>query len=157
MKATRFLSGTHSGTVVAISILDCKINIPIIHIVSETAKEIQKHQLSKVALLGTKVTMTAGFYANIFEEYGIETLVPGESDMDVIHDSIYNEFSQGVFSKEMKNKYLEIMNGLIQQGAEGIVLGCTEIPILIKPEDTDTTLFNTTNIHVKAAVDFALK
>ncbi len=133
-----------------------KINIPIIHVAKETAIEIKAKGLKKVALLGTKATMTSDFYKNILSDYGIEMIIPDEKDMDIIHNSIYEEFSKGIFSEAMKAKYLRIIKKLKKQKAEGIILGCTEIPILIKPNDSDLPLFNTTEIHVNAAVNFSL-
>ncbi len=132
------------------------IGIPIIHVAKETAKVIQKKGLTKVALLGTKVTMTSEFYKNILSDNGIETIIPEEKDMDLIHYSIYEEFSKGIFSDEMKANYLRIIDKLKEQEVEGVILGCTEIPIIIKPHDTNLTLFNTTEIHVDAAVNYSL-
>ena len=134
-----------------------RINIPIIHVAKETAKVIQAKGLKKVALLGTKVTMTSDFYKDILSDNGIKMIIPDEKDMELIHYSIYEEFSKGIFSDEMKSNYLRIIETLKKQNVEGIILGCTEIPILIKPEDSNLPLFNTTEIHVNAAVNFSLK
>ena len=137
--------------------LSKKINIPIINIAEETAKVIQRKGMKRVALLGTKFTMTADFYKDIMQKSGIEIILPEEKEMDLIHNSIYEEFSQGIFTDEMKKAYLKIINKLIDKGAEGVILGCTEIPILIKPEDVSVPVFDTTLIHTNAAIEFALK
>ncbi len=132
------------------------INIPIIHIAKETAKVIKENGLKKVALLGTKVTMTSDFYKDFLSDNGIEMIIPDAKDMDLIHYSIYEEFSKGIFSEATKADYLRIIDKLKEQEVEGIILGCTEIPILLKPEDSNLPLFNTTEIHVNAAVNFSL-
>ncbi len=133
-----------------------KINIPIIHVAKETAKAIKEKGLKKIALLGTRTTMTSEFYTTILSENGIKTIIPEGEDIELIDYSIYKEFSKGIFSDKMKQSYLEIIQKLIAKGAEGIILGCTEIPILIKPNDCDVPLFDTTQIHVNAAINFAL-
>ena len=136
--------------------IEAAINIPIIHIAEATAAVIKNRGLKKVALLGTKYTMQMDFYKNKLADKSIETVIPGASDIEFINNSIYNEFSKGIFLPETKRKYLRIINDLIQQGAEGFILGCTEIPILIKPEDCAVPVFDTGLIHSTAAVDFAL-
>lgn len=137
--------------------IEKNLSIPIIHIAKETTKVIREKGLKKIALLGTKATMTSDFYKNILSDNGIEMIIPDEKDMDIIHYSIYEEFSKGIFTETMKAEYLRIIEKLKAQKAEGIILGCTEIPILIKAEDSDLPLFNTTEIHVNAAVNFSLK
>ncbi len=133
-----------------------KINIPIIHVAKETAKTIKEEGLKKIALLGTRTTMTSEFYTTILSENGIKTIIPEGEDIELIDYSIYKEFSKGIFSDKMKQSYLEIIQKLIAKGAEGIILGCTEIPILIKPNNCNVPLFDTTQIHVNAAINFAL-
>jgi aspartate racemase len=132
------------------------INIPVIHIAVATADAITTKALKKVALLGTKYTMQLPFYAAKLAEKQIETIIPDETDIEYINNSIYNEFSNGIFLPETKQRYLQIIDTLIAQGAQGIIAGCTEIPILIKPVDCAVPVFNTTLIHSMAAVDFAL-
>ncbi len=132
------------------------VNIPVIHIGSVTATAIKKAGLKKVALLGTKYTMQLDFYKAKLAENGIETIIPGEAAIRYINNTIYNEFSSGIFLPATKNEYLRIINLLIEQGAEGIILGCTEIPILIKQEDCRVPVFDTTLIHATAAVEYAL-
>jgi aspartate racemase len=109
-----------------------------------------------VALLGTKYTMQLDFYKTKLAEKGIDTIIPGTTDIAFINDAIYNQFSGGIFLPETKAEFLRIINVLIEEGAEGIILGCTEIPILIKPEDCTVPVFDTALIHSTAAVDFAL-
>lgn len=136
--------------------VQASINIPIIHIAEATATEIGKAHLRKVALLGTKFTMQEPFYHDKLRVQGIETLIPEQSDRLYIHDAILDEMALEIFKPETKQKFLEIISQLQQRGAQAIVLGCTEIPILIKPTDTTAPLFDTTHIHAQAAVDFAL-
>jgi len=132
------------------------INIPLIHIADATAKEIKKKSISTVALLGTKYTMQLDFYRDKLAEYEIETIIPGEEDVQMVNDSIYNELGKGLILPDTKKNYLQLINKLIEQGAEGIILGCTEIPLLIKQKDSPVPVFDTTYIHAMAAVNFAL-
>lgn len=132
------------------------INIPFIHIAEETGKEIKKKGLKKVALLGTKYTMQLPFFKDVLASTGIETIIPNESEIQIINDAIYKELALGIITAATKENYLEIMQKLQQEGAEGIILGCTEIPLLIKPNDFDLPLFDTTYIHANAAVNFSL-
>ena len=132
------------------------IKIPFIHIAEETGKEILKKGIKKVALLGTKYTMQLPFFKDVLASMGIETIIPNESDIQIINDGIYKELALGVITAVTKENYLQIMQKLQQEGAEGIILGCTEIPLLIKPNDFDLPLFDTTFIHASAAVNFSL-
>lgn len=133
------------------------INIPVIHIAEVTAIEIKKQQLKKVALLGTKYTMQLDFYKDKLAAQGITTIIPGEDDIEYINTAIYTEMGKGIFLPDTKEKFLDIISGVINQGAEGIISGCTEIPLLIKQEDCSIPVFDTTKIHSTAAVEFALK
>jgi aspartate racemase len=133
------------------------IHIPLIHIAEATATAIKTRQLKKVALLGTKYTMQMDFYKDKLAARQIDTIIPGEADIEYINYAIYNEFSKGIFLPEAKTRFLRIIHELIGQGAEGFILGCTEIPILIKQEDCPVPIFDTGLIHAAAAVDFALK
>ena len=133
------------------------VDIPLIHIAAVTATAIAEQQVSKVALLGTKYTMLFDFYKNKLAEKNIDTIIPDKTDIEYINDCIYNEMSKGIFLPERKKRFIEIINDLQQQGAQGIVLGCTEIPILIKQEDVSIPVFDTTIIHAKAALAFALQ
>lgn len=133
-----------------------KIQIPLIHITDATAKEILRQGLKKVALLGTKFTMDNDFYKERLLRYEIETIIPNDEERDFIHWSIFEELGKDIFTNETKQKYLEIIEDLRSRGAEGVIFGCTEIPMLLKPEDCSIPSFDTTLIHAKAAVDFAL-
>jgi aspartate racemase len=133
-----------------------RISIPLIHIGEETAKIINGLGLKKVGLLGTKTTMEKDFYRNKLKQYHIESLIPGDIERDYINKTIFSEFSKEIFTEEAKRKYTEIIDGLVRQGAEGIILGCTEIPLLLDEKDFKFPLFNTTEIHADAAIQFAL-
>ena len=132
------------------------IKIAVIHIAEAVAKEILKNGLKKAGLPGTRYTMQLGFYADHFATHGIETIIPDQEDIDLINHTIYNEFSKNIFLPETKAKYLEIIPGLKGKGAEGIVLGYTEIPLLVKQSDCDILLFDPAKIHSSAGVDHVL-
>ena len=132
------------------------VNIPVIHIADATAAAIKKQNIKTVALLGTKYTMQLDFYKSKLAAHGIETLIPNETDVEIINNAIYEELDKGIFKPETREKFLSVINGMIKQGAEGIILGCTEIPLLIKQEDCTVPVFDTGAIHANAAVDFAL-
>jgi len=132
------------------------LDIPVIHIAEETATAIRQAGVHKVALLGTKFTMERDFYKTILLKKGIEAIIPGDADRDFIHQTIFDELSRGEVSTETKTRYLQIVAELIAQGAEGIILGCTEIPLVIKPGDVIVPTFDTTAIHAAAAVKFYL-
>ena len=133
-----------------------KINIPLIHIADATAKTINSKGIKKAALLGTRYTMEMDFYTKRLNSAGIETLVPNKEDIEFIHSSINGELLLGIFKEETKNRFISIIDGLIAQGAEGVILGCTEIPLLIKQSDVSVPVINTLEIHASAAVKFAL-
>ncbi|MFH7002565.1 aspartate/glutamate racemase family protein [Flavobacterium bizetiae] len=137
--------------------LEAAIDLPIIHIATATAIEIEKKELKKVGLLGTKFTMELDFFKDKLLQKGIEAIIPkSEEDKDFIHTTIFEELGKGIVTSEIKKRYLEIANQLIKEGAEGIILGCTEIPLVIKPEDLAVPIFDTALIHSNAAVDFQL-
>jgi aspartate racemase len=133
-----------------------RINLPLIHIAEETGKEIAKQKIKKVGLLGTKFTMDSKFYNEKLEQLGIETVIPDDNDRAFIHSTIINEFCKDIFKPETKQKYLDIIEKLKQQGIEGVILGCTEINLLLIQKDLNIKVFDTINIHCKAAVDFSL-
>jgi aspartate racemase len=134
------------------------INIPLLHLVDATAEQIGKDGLRKVGLLGTKFTMEQGFYkGRLSDRFGIEVIVPGTEDREFIHQVIYNELCLGVVNQISKDRFLEIISNLIAHGAGGIVLGCTEIPLLVDQKDIRVPVYDTTEIHAKAAVTFALR
>ncbi len=137
--------------------LEKNINIPILHIVDPTAKEIQKHHFKKVGLLATKYTMEGDFIRNRFEtNFGVETIIPNDNERNDIHKIIYEELVKGVVNQESKKRFLEIIANLVSQGAEGIILGCTEIELLIHQKDTHVILFETARLHAESAVEMAL-
>ena len=133
-----------------------KIQIPLLHIAEETAKAIVKQRITTVGLIGTKFTVEGSFFREQLSKVGLEMLIPNAEDRDFIHASILNELTNGIFKKETKNRYLEIIERLCTNGAQGVVFGCTEIPLLIDPSKCNVTVFDTTAIHSEAAVDFAL-
>ena len=132
------------------------IRIPFIHIAEVTAAEILKTDIRKVGLLGTKFTMEKPFCTEKLCRAGITTIIPDDDDRLFVHDSIYNELGRGIFSPETKQRYLEIISRLTERDAEGIIFGCTEIPMLIKADECPVRSFDTMTIHAMAAVDFAL-
>ncbi len=132
-------------------------SIPFLHIAEVTAKKIVNQGLKKVALLGTKFTMEKDFYKNALLQEGIETIIPDADDRDTIHRIIYDELVLGYINEDSKKKIQQIIKDLASQGAQGVVLGCTEIPMIIKSEDVDIPIFDTTTIHAESAVDLALK
>jgi aspartate racemase len=138
--------------------IETAVDIPLLHITDVTAEEIQKQGLQKVALLGTKFTMEQDFLkGRLQNKHGIETIIPYESQRTIIHNIIYEELVKGIISEESRTAYLQIINDLIEKGAEGIILGCTEISLLITNEYTNAILFDTTEIHACKAVELALE
>lgn len=134
-----------------------EISIPIIHIATETAHEINRKNLKKVGLLGTKFTMQYDFFKDKLKVQGIETIIPdNQDDIDFMHATILDELGKGIIKTSTKERYLAMISQLEQSGAEGIIAGCTEIPLIIKKEDITLPYFDTTKIHAKAAVKFAL-
>jgi aspartate racemase len=136
--------------------LEQNIQLPVIHIATATASAISAKGISKVGLLGTKFTMERDFFRNKLIERGIEILIPGDEERDFIHYSIFEELGRNIISPATKAYYIGVINKLIERGAQGIILGCTEIPLLIKDRDVNIPLFDTTAIHAAAAVEFAL-
>ncbi len=137
--------------------IEAGINIPILHIADATAEEIIKNGIKKVGLLATAFTMEKDFYKERLEKnYNLEVITPNAKDRKLIHQIIYTELCLGTINEGSRTKYLLIMNKLMQQGAEAIILGCTEIALLVKPEDTVIKLFDTTTIHGLKVVEYAL-
>lgn len=132
------------------------IKIPIIHIAEATAEQLIEKQISKVALLGTKYTMTQTFYKEKLVEAGIEVLIPNQQDIEIVNNVIYNELCLGIISEDSKKEYLRIIRELSMQGVQGVILGCTEIGLLIKQNDMDIPVFDTTEIHAHKAAMTAL-
>jgi aspartate racemase len=132
------------------------VSIPLIHIADATSKAITAKNIRTVALLGTRYTMQFDFFRNKLASHGIKTMVPPEAAADIINTSIYEELGKGILLPETKARYTRIISQLVQEGAEGVILGCTEIPLLIKQEDCPVPVFDTTLLHATAAVDFSL-
>ena len=134
------------------------VNIPFLHIADATAEKIVAAGIKRIGLLGTRFTMEHDFYkGRLIENFGLDVLVPNEADREIVHRVIYDELVQGKIVDISRNEYKRIMESLIEQGAEGIILGCTEIELLIKDNDSNKPLFPTTKIHAIAAVEQALK
>ncbi|MBN6889867.1 amino-acid racemase [Cytobacillus horneckiae] len=134
-----------------------KINIPIIHIADATANKIKEQGISSVGLLGTRYTMEQDFYKSRLESNGIKVIVPNDNEREIVNKIIYEELCLGEVQQTSRDYYKKVIQSLIETGAEGIILGCTEIGLLIKPEDSDVPLFDTTNIHALEAVKMSLK
>lgn len=132
------------------------LDIPLLHIADSTARQILSNGIRTIGLLGTRYTMEQDFYKSRLEAQGIKVLTPNEADREIVHKVIYDELCLGQIRDESKTGYIRIMEDLMNQGAEGIILGCTEIGLLVKPEDSKLQLFNTTLIHARDAVDYSL-
>ncbi len=133
------------------------IDIPLLHIADAAGDAILAQGLSAVGLLGTKFTMEGDFYRKRLEEkYGLKVLIPDEPDREIVHRVIYDELVKGQIREGSRNAFIEIINKLAKRGAQGVVLGCTEIPLLVKQSDVSIPVFDTTRIHAEAAVDWAL-
>ncbi|WP_091022834.1 aspartate/glutamate racemase family protein [Bacillus sp. UNCCL81] len=133
------------------------VKIPLLHIADATAKEIVNNGIKKVALLGTAFTMEHDFYkGRLIEQFGLDVIVPNEAERKLVHNIIYEELCLGIVKEESKQVYLNIIDQLIEHGAEAVILGCTEITMLISQENCSIPVFDTTRIHAESAVDFAL-
>ncbi len=139
-----------------ISSIEEAVSVPVLHIADATAKEIRANHLHTVGLLGTKYTMEQNFYKERIQGSGIEVLIPEAAERDIINEIIFNELCLGEINDTSKVKYRQAIQNLINRGAEGIILGCTEIGLLIQDEDAAVPLFDTAKIHVEAAVKQAL-
>ncbi|BFH15299.1 aspartate/glutamate racemase family protein [Paenibacillus melissococcoides] len=140
-----------------IEYIEEKINIPILHIADATANKIKKSNISTVGLLGTKYTMEQDFYKSRLEANGIKVLIPNHSEREIVNKVIYEELCLGIIKQSSRDDYKQVIKHLVNNGAEGIVLGCTEIGLLIKPEDADVLLFDTTLIQAIESVNIALE
>jgi len=135
-----------------------QLRIPILHIADATAQAIKAAGLKKVGLLGTKFTMEEDFYkGRLVQKHKLEVIIPTAEAREVVHRVIYNELCMGEIKPSSKKKFLVIIERLAKEGAEGIILGCTEIGLLVRKEDSRVPLFDTTEIHAVAAVEFALQ
>lgn len=133
------------------------ISIPLLHIADATAHKLASRNVAKIGLLGTRFTMVEDFYrARLHSCRGIDAIIPSGKDLDIVHDIIFQELCQGIINDSSRQEYLRIIDTLRQEGAEGIVLGCTEICLLVSEQDTSVPLYDTTTIHVEAAINLAL-
>jgi aspartate racemase len=134
------------------------IKIPLLHIADATGEEIKKAGLKTVGLLGTRFTMEQDFYrGRLSERYDLKVVVPHERERELVHRVIYEELCLGKIKENSRGQYATVIQGLLDRGAEGVILGCTEISLLIKPEDVRTRLFDTTAIHACTAVEWAIQ
>lgn len=131
-------------------------NIPLIHIAEVTAQQIAAKNLTKVGLLGTRFTMEKDFFKDRLKKYGIETIIPDEEARQFIHNTIFDEMGNGLFTASTKARYLLEIDKLLKAGAQGIIFGCTEIPLLIPTAECTFPVFDTLEIHAKKAIEFAL-
>ncbi|MEM1440287.1 MAG: aspartate/glutamate racemase family protein [Pseudomonadota bacterium] len=136
--------------------ISAAINIPLLHLADATAQRIRADGLDRVALLGTRFTMAETFYRGRLEAQGLVVDVPNGYDMDLVHTVIFDELCQGVINSESRTSYSRIIDALAADGAQGVIAGCTEIGMLVSPEDCPVPLYDTTVIHAQAAVDWAL-
>ena len=137
--------------------IKANVKIPLLHIAETTGQAIKAKGLKKIALLGTRFTMEKDFYKAILtNKFGIEVLVPTNEERQYINEVIFSELVQGIFTDASREGYKKIIQNLADQGAEGAILGCTEIPLLIRPQDVTIPTFNTTKIHAEQAVAWAL-
>ena len=132
------------------------IQIPVLHIAQAAAREIAANQVRSIGLIGTKFTMEQAFFKNHLASAGIDTLIPEKEEREWIHQAIITELSKGILNPATKAGFLNIIKGLCQKGAQAVVLGCTEFSLLLDPSQGPVKLFDTTAIHAKAAVDFAM-
>lgn len=138
--------------------LQAAIGLPLLHIADPTAKRIKAAGLRRVGLLGTAFTMEQEFYkGRLAERHGLEVLVPDDRDRALVHRVIYDELVRGVVEPSSRAAYREIIGRLVAGGAQAVILGCTEIMLLVRPEDSPVPLFDTTTIHAEAAVELALE
>ncbi|MDD6384360.1 MAG: aspartate/glutamate racemase family protein [Streptococcus hyointestinalis] len=136
--------------------MEKELTIPILHIAEATADSLLRQGIQKVALLGTKYTMTQDFYKDVLTQKGLETLVPNAADIELVNDVIYQELCLGLVLEESRTQYQRIIQELKDRGAEADILGCTEIGLLIKPEDSSLPVFDTTLIHAEKAAQWSV-
>jgi aspartate racemase len=133
------------------------IGIPLLHIADATAEETKKASKTRIGLLGTRFTMEESFYrGRLVDKHGIEVVVPNENDRELVHRVIYDELCQGQIITESRRQYVDVIGRLADQGAQGVILGCTEISLLVGSEDSPLDVFDTTAIHARKAVEWAL-
>ena len=134
------------------------IRIPVLHIVDVTAEAIKSHGQTRVGLLGTKFTMEKDFYkGRLRDKHGLEVLIPSADERQVVHDILYSELCLGEIKELSREKFRSVIQNLVDRGAQGVILGCTEIPLIVSQEDYAIPVYDTTSLHAQAAVDFALR
>ncbi len=131
--------------------VQARIHIPLVHIAEATAAELKRDGIARVGLLGTKYTMTQEFYRRKVEEAGIEVLIPEEKDVETVNRVIYEELCLGILREESREEYRRVIRELAARGAQGVILGCTEIGLLVGPQDSPVLVYDTTLIHAQAA------
>ena len=137
--------------------VEAAIHIPILHIADTTARQVSADGLHTIGLLGTRFTMEQDFYkGRLTDHFDLNVVTPDDADRTIVHDVIYDELCLGVVQDASRTEYLRIMDDLTARGAQGVILGCTEIALLVKPEHTSIRLYDTTRLHALAAVDWAL-
>ncbi|WP_144211711.1 aspartate/glutamate racemase family protein [Shewanella donghaensis] len=137
--------------------IQSSISIPLVHIADTTAQQLVADGVKRVGLLGTKFTMEQDFYKRrLSDQYGIEVLVPNSAEQNIIHEVIYTELCLGNINDNSRVAYLDIINKLYEQGVEAVILGCTEIALLVEPQHTQVPLYDSTQIHAAKAVDLAI-
>lgn len=139
-----------------VSIIQKKIRIPVLHIAEATAQELKKDNIKKVALLGTKYTMTQDFYKDKIQENQIEVIIPEEKDIEFVNHVIYDELCLGVINEDSRKEFKRIIEDLKTSGAQGVILGCTEIGLLVQQKDSCLSVYDTTEIHARKAALAAL-
>jgi aspartate racemase len=138
--------------------IESAVGIPLLHIADATARQVSSRGLKKIGLLGTRFTMEEDFYkGRLTQKHGLEVLVPDAADREIVHRVIYQELVVGRVEPSSRRQFVRIIERLAGEGAEGVILGCTEIGLLVKEGDSPIPLFDTTRIHAEAAVDLALK
>ena len=137
--------------------VDAAVSIPLVHLADATADAVHRAGLGVVGLLGTAFTMEQAFYRDRLAANGLTVLVPGEADRATVHRVIYDELCLGVVSEQSRVAFVAVIGRLVEAGAQGVILGCTEIELLISPQDSPVPVFATTRLHVQAAVDLALR
>jgi aspartate racemase len=136
--------------------IEAAIEVPFLHLADATAGAVRAAGLTTVALLGTRYTMEQDFYRGRLESHGLSVLVPDEADRTVVHDVIYDELVRGEIRPESRQAYLAVIDRLVTAGADGVIAGCTEIELLVGPDDVAVPWFPTARLHAEAAADFAL-
>ena len=138
--------------------MQASVKIPLLHIADATAQRVKEAGIEKIGLLGTRFTMEEDFYkGRLSQKYGLTAMVPAAPDREIVHRIIYDELVLGQINQRSKEQYLNVIAQLVDRGVEGVILGCTEIGLLVQQADSQVPLFDTTRIHAEAAVQYALQ